>query len=42
MVHELWLWCETGVSAKLARALLMLFFAWNAAQHVYLEELEAK
>ena len=30
----LWLWCETRVNAELARALLMLFLAWNIAQHV--------
>jgi len=34
MVRVLWLQCKTRVSAELVRALLMLFFDWNVAQHV--------
>ena len=34
LVCILWLQCEAWVSEVLARALLMLFFAWNATQCV--------
>jgi len=33
-IHILWLRSETRVSEELPRELLMLFLAWNVAQHV--------
>jgi len=34
VVRALWLRCETRVSAEPTGALQMLFFAWNAVQHI--------
>ena len=34
-VHVLWLQPKTKASAELAGVLLMLFFAWNVAKHVW-------